>query len=81
MYQGKVRGMAIAPTLQFPEFVEKIANKFRRSPQGVHLEFECDDGEKIAMEDEGDYDMAIETARALGEGTPNWKLSVWVLDP
>lgn len=73
--------MAISPTLPFPEFVEKIASKFRKNPKDFQLEFEYDDGEKIVMEDEGEYDMAIETARALGQGTPNWKLSVWVLEP
>lgn len=72
--------MAISPSFSFQEFVEKIAAKFGRKSDELLLKFEYDDGAKIALQDNDDYLMAIETARASAKGSPTGKLSVWVLD-
>lgn len=72
--------MAISPNLSFRDFAQKIDTKFHKSSDELLLKFEYDDGAKIALQDDDDYELAIETARASARGYPTGKLSVWVFD-
>jgi hypothetical protein len=74
---GDVRGMALDPAVSFTEFKQRVAAKFETSPQSIMLKFRDEDGGKVSLRDESDYELAIETARESAKGRPEGKLEVW----
>lgn len=79
-YQEDVRGMAISPDIDYQDFVSKVAAKFSRPANGVSLKFKDEDGVRVSMKDESDYELALETARESAKGKPEGKLEVWCTD-
>lgn len=79
-YQDDVRGMALSPDTPFDEFMEKITAKFDKRPGGLTLKFKDEDGGKVTLRDESDYELAIETARESSKGKPEGKLEIWCSD-
>lgn len=76
-FEGEVRGMALDPETPFAEFWKRVADKFETSPQSIALKFRDEDGGKVSLRDESDYELAIETARESAKGKPEGKLEVW----
>lgn len=79
-YKDDVRGMAISPEMRFEEFLEKVTSKFGRPFGTLGLKFKDEDGGKVSMRDDSDYDLAIETARESARGRPEGKLEIWCTD-
>jgi len=79
-YQDDVRGMALAPETAFEEFMDKVTAKFGKEVNGLSLKFKDEDGGKITLRDESDYELAIETARESAKGKPEGKLEIWCSD-
>jgi hypothetical protein len=79
-YQDEVRGMALTPETPFEEFLAKVAAKFARGVNQISLKFRDEDGGKVTLRDESDYELAIETARESAKGKPEGKLEIWVQD-
>lgn len=79
-YKEDVRGMALTPETPFEEFMEKVCAKFGRSFGGLGLKFRDEDGGKVTLADESDYELAIETARESSKGKPEGKLEIWCAD-
>ncbi len=73
-----MRGMALSPETSFDEFMGKITAKFGKA---LNMKFKDEDGGKVTMRDESDYDLAIETARESSKGKPEGKLEIWCSDP
>ena len=72
--------MALTPETPFDEFMDKVMNKFGKGPDGLLLKFKDEDGGKVSLRDESDYDLAIETARESSKGMPEGKLEIWCQD-
>lgn len=79
-YQDDVRGMTLTSDIPFEEFVEKITSKFGRPFDGLSLKFMYEDGAKVTLRDESDYELAIETARDASKGQTEGKLEIWCVD-
>ena len=79
-YQGDVRGMAIPPTTSFRDFVERVTAKFGTPLTGLGMKFTDEDGTKISLRDEGDFELAVETAREGARGRSEGKIEVWCVD-
>ncbi|KAF8608272.1 hypothetical protein BDV93DRAFT_519319 [Ceratobasidium sp. AG-I] len=79
-YKDDVRGMAISPEMRFEEFLEKVSAKFGRPFGTLGLKFKDEDGGKVSMRDDSDYDLAIETARESAKGRPEGKLEIWCIE-
>jgi len=79
-YKDDIRGMALDPQSSFDEFVDKLTTKFERAFDGLSLKFKDDDGGRVTMRDESDYELAIETARENAKGKSEGKLEVWCED-
>ncbi|KAF8839437.1 hypothetical protein BDN67DRAFT_905562 [Paxillus ammoniavirescens] len=79
-YQGDVRGMTLPPDTPFEEFVARITSKFGTRADGLGLKFKDEDGTKITLRDESDYELALETARENARGRGEGKLEVWCVD-
>jgi len=76
-FDGEVRGMALDPGLAFEEFRQRVAVKFETGPKSITLKFRDEDGGKVSLRDESDYELAIETARESAKGRPEGKLEIW----
>lgn len=79
-YQDDVRGMALTPETSFEEFMDKVTAKFGKDINGLALKFKDEDGGKVTLRDESDYELAIETARESSKGKPEGKLEFWCVD-
>lgn len=79
-YQDDVRGMALDATLPYDEFVERISSKFGKKFNSLGMKFKDEDGGKVTLRDESDYELAIETARENAKGKPEGKLEIWCTD-
>jgi len=79
-YQDDVRGMTLTPDTPFEEFMDKVTSKFGKAIDGLGLRFKDEDGGKVTLRDESDYELAIETARESSKGKPEGKLEIWCLD-
>ncbi len=72
--------MAIDADLPFEEFTNRITTKFGRSFEGLSLKFKDEDGGKVTLRDDSDYDLAIETARESAKGKAEGRLEIWLID-
>ncbi|KAI0090555.1 hypothetical protein BDY19DRAFT_935808 [Irpex rosettiformis] len=79
-YQDDVRGMALDASLNFEEFIDRITAKFGKSFTDLGMKFKDEDGGKVTLRDESDYELAIETAKESAKGKPEGKLEVWCTD-
>lgn len=79
-YKDDVRGMALTPETSFEEFMDKVTSKFGKGFGGLGLKFKDEDGGKVTLQDESDYDLAIETARESSKGKAEGKLEIWCSD-
>ena len=79
-YQDDVRGMAIGPEMSWDEFCVRVAQKFDRPFDSMSIKFKDEDGGKVSLRDDSDYELAIETARELAKGKPEGKLEIWCTD-
>jgi hypothetical protein len=79
-YQDDVRGMAVSPDMLFDEFLGRVATKFGRGIDDLLLKFKDEDGGKVTLRDESDYELAIETARESAKGKAEGKLEIWCMD-
>ena len=76
-YQGDVRGMTMLPDTPWEEFVERVTTKFGVALEGLKMQFIDEDGVKVSLRDDSDYELAIETAREAAKGRPEGRLQVW----
>jgi neutrophil cytosolic factor 2 len=72
--------MAIDPQISFEEFMDKITAKFEKAFDGLTLRFVDEDGGRVTLRDESDYELAIETARETAKGKSEGKLEIWCED-
>ncbi|KAF8160854.1 NADPH oxidase regulator NoxR [Crassisporium funariophilum] len=79
-YQDDTRGMTLTPDTPFPEFMDKVTTKFRKETNGLGLKFRDEDGGKVTLRDESDYELAVETARESSKGKAEGKLEIWCQD-
>ncbi|RDB24740.1 Neutrophil cytosol factor 2 [Hypsizygus marmoreus] len=79
-YQDDVRGMTLGPDMPFEEFMDKVTSKFGKGINGLGLKFKDEDGGKVTLQDESDFELAIETARESSKGKPEGKLEIWCVD-
>jgi len=79
-YQDDIRGMTLTPDVPFGEFMDKVTAKFGKDVNGLSMKFKDEDGGKVSLRDESDYELAIETARENAKGKPEGKLEIWCQD-
>jgi hypothetical protein len=79
-YQDDIRGMTLTPDTPFPDFMDKVMAKFYKEAHGLDLKFKDEDGGKVSLLDESDYELAIETARESAKGRAEGKLEIWCID-
>lgn len=72
--------MTLTPDTPFEEFMDKLTSKFNKSMTGLGCKFKDEDGGKVTLRDESDYELAIETARENSKGKPEGKLEIWAID-
>ncbi|KIO30098.1 hypothetical protein M407DRAFT_242309 [Tulasnella calospora MUT 4182] len=63
----EVRGMVVAPDMPLTDFLASVCAKFSYEFGALSVKFEDEDGSKVSLVDEGDWDLAIETARNMND--------------
>ncbi|KAK7691652.1 hypothetical protein QCA50_005051 [Cerrena zonata] len=79
-YQDDVRGMAIDSGMPFEEFVDRLTTKFEKSFKDMGIKFKDEDGGRVTLRDDMDYELAIETARESAKGKTEGRLELWCTD-
>jgi hypothetical protein len=79
-YQNDIRGMTLSPDTPFREFLDKVTAKFQKDINGLGLKFKDEDGGKVTLRDDSDYELAIETARESAKGRSEGRLEIWCTD-
>ncbi|KAL7277884.1 hypothetical protein PYCCODRAFT_1394550 [Trametes coccinea BRFM310] len=79
-YREEVRGMALLPETPYEEFMDMVQRKFGVVPGALGMKFKDEDGGKVTLRDEMDYELAIETARHNAKGRPEGRLEIWCMD-
>ncbi|KAI0827834.1 hypothetical protein BC628DRAFT_1365697 [Trametes gibbosa] len=79
-YREEVRGMALLPETPYEEFMDMVQRKFGVVPGALGMKFKDEDGGKVTLRDDMDYELAIETARHSAKGRPEGRLEIWCLD-
>ena len=72
--------MTLTPDTPFSDFVDKVTVKFGKNFNGMTMKFKDEDGGKITLRDDSDYELAIETARESSKGKAEGKLEIWCQD-
>ncbi|KAJ7858268.1 NADPH oxidase regulator NoxR [Mycena olivaceomarginata] len=76
-HDGDVRGMMLSPDTPFDEFMDKLTSRFGST---VTIKFVDEDGIKVSLRDQDDYELAVETARQSSKGKREGKLEIWCTD-
>ncbi|KAF8515374.1 NADPH oxidase regulator NoxR [Hysterangium stoloniferum] len=79
-YKDDIRGMAIHPDMPFDEFLERVTNKFGTALNALGMKFKDEEGTRVSLRDDSDFDLAIETAKENARGKAEGKLEVWCID-
>jgi len=79
-YRDDRRGMTIDPNTPYDEFLERVTSKFGRTINGLNLKFKDEEGARISLKDDSDYELAIEMAREGAKGKPEGRLEIWCED-
>ena len=79
-YREDVRGMALAPETPYEKFIELVCRKFGVVVGTLGMKFKDEDGGRVTLRDEMDYELAIETAKESAKGKPEGKLEIWCTD-
>lgn len=72
-FAGEVTFLAVLATISFQALVEKVAAKVRSTGAGgpagggIRLRYLDEDGDRVAMHNDDDVQMAVEQSRATGE--------------
>lgn len=72
--------MTLSPETPFREFLDKVTAKFQKDINALGLKFKDEDGGKVTLRDDSDYELAIETARESAKGKSEGKLEIWCTD-
>ncbi|KZV80280.1 hypothetical protein EXIGLDRAFT_756355 [Exidia glandulosa HHB12029] len=76
-WRDEVRGMAIPPDMPYAVFADRVKGKFGTAT-APSMKFADEDGAKVSLIDEMDYDLAIETARESTKGREqDGRLEIW----
>ena len=78
--QDDVRGMALTSDMPWDEFLERVTGKFGRARDGLGMKFKDEDGVKVSLRDEMDWDLAMETVRESAQGKMEGRLEIWCTD-
>ncbi|KJA20777.1 hypothetical protein HYPSUDRAFT_42870 [Hypholoma sublateritium FD-334 SS-4] len=79
-YNDDIRGMTLSPDTPFAEFMDKVAAKFKKQSNRLSLRFRDEDGGMVTLQDDSDFELAIETARESSKGKSEGKLEIWLQD-
>ena len=76
------RYMMLTPDIQFPDFVERVREKFNLSREGGWKVKVRDEGDLITVGDRDDWEMAVGAVKreARGEGAEMGKMECWVVE-
>ncbi|KAG8679426.1 hypothetical protein FRC08_016985, partial [Ceratobasidium sp. 394] len=76
-FNDSLRGMAIMPDISCEDFMDQVCAKFGKEYGDLNLKFSDDDGARVTLVDESDFELAIETTRAAALKGKEPRLEIW----
>ncbi|KAG8726665.1 hypothetical protein FRC12_023192 [Ceratobasidium sp. 428] len=76
-FNDSLRGMAIMPDISCDEFMDQVSAKFGKEYGDLVLKFSDEDGARVTLMDESDFELAIETTRAASLKGKEPRLEIW----
>jgi len=70
--------MSIFPDESFVEFCASLRSKFPSLLADINVRFKDEDGDVLSMQDEGDFEAAVDVARVMAKGRAEGRLEIWV---
>lgn len=59
--------MSVFPDQAFEDFVSALKNKFPELGDSLDVRFKDEDGDMLSMQDEGDFEAAVDVARYVSD--------------
>ncbi|WVQ79645.1 hypothetical protein IAT38_001745 [Cryptococcus sp. DSM 104549] len=72
------RGMSVVPDQTYDDFAAALRVKFPEIGGTMAVRFKDEDGDMLSMQDEGDFEAAVDVARVLAKGRAEGRLEIWV---
>jgi len=66
------------PDVPMEEFFDLVATKFGMTVGDLNMKFADEDGTKVSLLDDSDYELALATARENAKGKLEGKLTIWI---
>lgn len=76
-FEDDIRGMTLLPDLAYDVFLDKVCAKFNRTASSLVIKFADEEGNKVSLMDDSDFDLAMELARDTAKGKGEGKLELW----
>ncbi|KAG9126081.1 hypothetical protein FRC07_004955 [Ceratobasidium sp. 392] len=76
-FNDSLRGMAIMPDISCDEFMDQVSAKFGKEYGDLVLKFADEDGARVTLMDESDFELAIETMRGASLKGKEPRLEIW----
>lgn len=76
-FGDEIRGMALTPDVPFLDFMGMLSTKFGIPVRKLEVKFKDEDGGRVSLKDEMDYEMALETAKEGVNGKAEGRLEIW----
>jgi len=73
--------MSLTPESTYQDLISQLELKFpelNHEKSKIDVRFKDEDGDMLSMQDEGDFEAAIDVARVLSGGRQEGKLEIWV---
>jgi len=72
-FKDEIRAMVVSPSIPYTDLYKRVCDKLEQPLGRVRVKFEDEDGTRVSIRDDEDWEMAIGTTRMKGTG----KLAVW----
>ena len=76
-FKDEIRGLALTPDVHFVDFMGMLSSKFGIPARRLDVKFKDEDGGRVSLKDEMDYEMALETAKESANGKAEGRLEIW----
>lgn len=69
--------MAIMPDISCDEFMDQVCSKFGKEYGDLVVKFEDEDGARVTLMDESDFELAIEGIKIAASKGKEPRLEIW----
>lgn len=72
-FKDEIRAMVVSPSITYSDLYKRVCDKLEQAFGRVRVKFEDEDGTKVTIRDDEDWEMAVNITSMRGDG----KLPIW----